>query len=201
MFMKNYLIILSILLFSFANGQIFVVANTSVSGQKFQLEVDENETLIFLKIKIFDSISTNKKFEKQMEKIRTKMLKFKKIDLKDEKQMKLLTKAKNLDEANSYYSEYNTQILKTQYPNFSETISLIKNKSKEELEKDMRSGSWITIDGTSVEIVVKGGNIDKEIWVHSPGKDSHPIINDLLQTSIKIFRTQNILPKGKRTVY
>ena len=75
-------------------------------------------------------------------------------------------------------------------------IDFANNEITEFFEK-MESKDRIFLDGTIVKInVCKNGN-GKTIWAHSAREKSHPEINNLLTSTLEIFRRKNLLSSEK----
>lgn len=191
------LIILFSILTNHLYAQIKIEANTSVSGQKFLIEINENSDKYFLILKIKDSISTSKRYEKEMERYLKKYFLLKDQSIKNDNVKLILEEMNTLIDKNTYYSTTKTEILKTEYYDFDALINLFKKESIAFFEKREQNKNRIVLDGTSVNIKVSNNGYTKTIWSHSPREKSHPEINNLITSTLEIFRNKKFLSEDK----
>lgn len=185
-----------IVAFASLHAQINIEATTSVSGQKFKIEISESPEKYFISLKLLDSIQRNKQFENEMEKYGGEYFALTNKSVKSDSVKSFLNRIEILTEKNSLYSIFTTEILKTDYKKFDHLINLFTTQNPEFFEK-MESKDRIFLDGTIVKInVCKNGN-GKTIWAHSPREKSHPEINNLLTSTLEIFRSKNLLSGEK----
>lgn len=193
-----FVFIFSIAIFSNLKAQISIEANTSVSCQKFKINIDENSQNYFITLKILDSISTNKEYENDMEKFRVEYFRLKNNSIKSDSVKSILNKINILTEKNTYYSTFKTEIIKNDYKDFDNLIKLFKSESSEFFEKREKNKNRIDLDGTIVKIDVNNYGKTKTIWSHSPREKSHPEINNLLTSTLDILRNKKILQNDKK---
>ena len=188
--------ILCVVLFSSLTAQINIEATTSVSGQKFKIDIKENQEKYFITLKILDSIQTNTEFEDEMEKYREKYFTLTNKSVKSDSVKSILNHMNILTEKNSSYSIFRTEIVKTDFKKFDQLIKLFKTENPDFFTKK-ENKNRIVLDGTLVKINVCSEGKIKTIWSHSPREKSHPEINNLLTSTFKIFRNKNILTAEK----
>ena len=186
-----------ILAFSSLRAQINIEATTGVSGQKFKIEIIENLEKYFITLKILDSIQRNKEFENEMEKYRGKYFALTTKSVKSDSVISIIDRMKILTEKNSSYSIFTTEIPKTDYKKFDHLIKLFNTENAEFFTK-RENKNRIVLDGILVKIDVYIEGRIKTIWSHSPREKSHPEINNLLTSTLEIFRNQNILSTEKK---
>lgn len=196
--MKNIFIIIAFILSSSLSAQIHIEANTSVSGQKFIIDIDDTALTYFLTLKIRDSISTSKKYEDEMNRYREKYFSLKDQSIKSDSVKMLIEQMKIFTEKNSYYSTIKTEISKTEYPVFDTLINLFKTGSIDFFEKNEQNKDRIVLDGTGVTITVNNKGKIKTIWAHSPRENSHPEISSLLTSTLEVLRNKKLLSADKR---
>ena len=194
---NNTFFIFLVLIFSNFNAQINIEANTSVSGQKFKIEIKQNSQKYFINLQILDSVSTNKNYENEMEMFRKEYFSLKDNSLKSDSVKTILDKMTILTEENSLYSTFKTEISKTDYGEYDNLVKLFYNENVEFFERRKENKNRIVFDGTSVKIIVTDGEKTKNIWTRSPNKNSHPEIRNLLTSTLEILRSKNILPIDK----
>jgi len=199
--MKNIFIIIAFILSSSLSAQIHIEANTSVSGQKFIIDIDDTALTYFLTLKIRDSISTSNEYEDEMSRYREKYSSLKDQSVKSDSVKMLLEEIKIFTEKNSHYSTIKTEISKTEYPFFDTLINLFKTESIDFFEKNEQNKDRIVLDGTGVKITVNNKGKIKNIWAHSPQKDSHPEISSLLTSTLEILRVEKLLSVDKRITF
>lgn len=196
----NFRIILCLFLFlSVSNlySQISIEANNSVSGRKFKIDIDENSQKYFITLKILDSVSTSKNYENKMEKYRKQYFSLKNKSIKSNSVKSISRKMEILNENNSYYSTFKTEIIKNKFEKFDSLVKLFKVENSDFFEKKEANKNRIVLDGTTVKIYVNNHGINKTIWSHSPREKSHPEINDLLTSTLDILRGKNIISNEK----
>lgn len=196
--MKIIFIIIAFILSSSLSAQIHIEANTSVSGQKFIIDIDDTALAYFLTLKIRDSISTSKKYEDEMNRYREKYFSLKDQSIKSDSVKMLIEEMKMFTEKNSYYSTIKTEISKTEYPVFDTLINLFKTGSIDFFEKNEQNKDRIVLDGTGVTITVNNKGEIKTIWAHSPRENSHPEISNLLTSTLEVLRNKKLLSADKR---
>ena len=188
--------ILCVVLFSSLTAQINIEATTSVSGQKFKIDIKENQEKYFITLKILDSIQTNTEFEDEMEKYRGKYFALTNKSVKSDSVKSIVNHMNILTEKNSSYSIFRTEIVKTDFKKFDQLIKLFKTENPDFFTKK-ENKNRIVLDGTLVKINVCSEGKIKTIWSRSPREKSHPEINNLLTSTFKIFRNKNILTAEK----
>jgi|GEM_PF-1633274 len=185
---KTILGIIALLFFYNLNAQISIAANTSVSGQKFKIDLKENSEKYFITLKILDSISRNNPYKKEMEKYRVDYFSLQDQSMNSDSVKALVQKMEILTEKNSLYSSFKTKIKKRDYPKFDALIKLFKTENAAFFEKRERNKNRIVLDGTLVKITVKNMGKTKTIWSDSPCEKTHPEINNLLTSTLHILR-------------
>ncbi|WP_139421003.1 hypothetical protein [Chryseobacterium mulctrae] len=108
--MKNIFIIIAFIISLNLTAQIHIEANTSVSGQKFIIDINDTSLTYFLTLKIRDSISTSKEYEDEMNRYREKYFSLKDQSIKNDSVKMLFEEMKIFTEKNSYYSTIKTEI-------------------------------------------------------------------------------------------
>ena len=196
-FSKVFFIFFS-LFFTSLNAQISIEANSSISRQKFKIDIEEDSKKYFITLKIQDSISSNKDFVNEMEKYRTEYFSLQDKSIKNDSIKLIKHKIDILLENNTYYSVFKNEILKNNYKDFDKLIQLFKSESSHFFEKKEENKNRIVVDGTAVKIQILK---DKIIWSQSPSEISHPEINKLLTSTLNIIREKKNLQLEKKHTF
>lgn len=183
---KSFLIVIIVLLFGVAKGQISIEGNNSTYGKKFNLFIEKGKSKYLLTLKIVDSISKSEKFKKEHEILFYEFIAVKDIGSKKDTLNILLNKSKKLQEKYSFYSTYKLKIDKNK--NLDSLVNLFMSKPKEDLERTLQNKHRIILDGTSFDIKVKTELETKHIYANNPDKSSHPEIIELITLAMKLFR-------------
>lgn len=194
---NNTFFIFLVLIFSNFNAQINIEARTSVTGQKFKIEINKNSEKYFINLQIRDSISKNKSFQNEMEILRKEYFAIEDASFTNDSVKAILNKMNILTEKNTLYSTFKTEISKKDYREYDNLVNLFYKENGEFFERRTENKNRVVFDGTSVKIIVTDGEKTKNIWSRSPTKNSHPEIRNLLTSTLEILRSKNILPIDK----
>lgn len=178
-------IFLFLFLAIFTKSQINISVKNNTHQNFFFIDITETKKHYILKLKIRDSISKIY-YEFSNENFSAELLNFKDKTIKNDSVISLLTKYKNLEEKNTYYSEFKTKVSKNRNQKFQNLIEIFKIYDKEYFERKIdKNKIRLIIHGTFVNIKIrKKNNTTEEIFVHGPFEVDYPEIRKLINMSL-----------------
>lgn len=198
------LVTISILFCLSIKAQIFIDASCSASGRKFNIEIKEDSTHYFVKLKIPDSVKKSRNYEQEMKIYQENFSKIKDFSVKNDSVIEVIQKMKILTEKNTIYSVYETVFMKEdgEFKKFGEFVKMFNTTSYlKHFERVEQNRNRVVFDGVFVKVTVINDKDIKTIWANSPSPKSHPEIYNLITSAVSILRDKGILSKNKICSY
>ncbi len=168
---------------------IDIEAHASINGMKLNIKVERDDEKIKVIYNKLDSIDS-KSSESDSKKLRL-LKKHTKAKSKSKKE-RIFNKLKALIEKYEIYKKDSLIFNSSENIQYSNLIDTIYKTDKKVLLRDMRSGFFVTLDGTLFKIrVIEKNEIIKDLYVHAPRSDSHPLINKLICETLDLYRINN----------
>ena len=167
---------------------IDIEAHASINGMKLNIKIERDNEEIKIFYNKLDSIDS-KSSESDSKRIRL-FKKYTKAKSKSKKE-RTLNKLKELNKKFEIYKNDSLVFNISENTQYLSLIDSIYKTDKKVLLRDMRSGHFITLDGTSFKIrVIEENDTIKNLHVHAPRSDSHPLLNKLICETLDLYRVR-----------
>jgi hypothetical protein len=196
--MKNFPLLFLLLLLAFnelfsqdlPGKRIIAEAVTSVNGQAFFLETICDEDVIKIRIKVRDSILTEKLLSDSTYKGSIHYIqKLRGFDVANDTLKYHLAKMESARIANSVYSADSVNISSGQFPTYGKLLRKLFGSSPVALDSRESNTNRIVLDGTSIAFTLyQNDSVQIVAHAQSPTKASHPLLFDYINATLGIYR-------------
>ncbi|AFL86079.1 hypothetical protein Belba_3582 [Belliella baltica DSM 15883] len=196
--MKYLILCFSFFIFLSNNSfaQIKIEVNKSgMMGGTFFINIEENESSLLVHLRIKEELKNTTEYQEQMKPLTGKFLELMEIYPRTSDSIKvMIKKIELLREEFTLYSDYRLNVSSTEHSDYFNVIHEITHRSIESLERKEQNKNRIVLDGHFVSVEVFKEDFQKEILVHSPREKSHPEIYALINSTLNIFRENELIP-------
>lgn len=168
---------------------IEIDAHASINRMKLNIMIeryDENIKVFYNKLDSIDpqsSESDSKRIQLHKKYAKAKS---------NSKKERIINRLKTLSEKYEIYKKDTLIINVSENIQYSNLLDTIYKTDKNVLIRDRRRGSLIILDGTSFKIrVLENNKVLKDLYIHAPRSDSHPLIYKLISETLDIYRINN----------
>lgn len=169
---------------------IVITATTSVSGEKFLININKNKRDLKILYSIRDSVAFTSLEQNKYHQLYkdTLLILFSNLNQNKKTFKFYMDKMDSLYELYTYYSK-DSIILKPKknriYSNFLKEIFLTPT---EMLENKEANKNRITVDGTSCKFHLISSGQNRIVYAHSPRIKSHPLLYQLISETLALYR-------------
>lgn len=166
---------------------ILVSARASISGSDFRVELTRYADSVHLRYGRLDSVQHT--LFRQNPLFTAYVSALENGPLASEERTNIARQIMDLEKQYKVYRWDSLRVATSNHQPFLQMLDSVYVSSAAQLQRAAANRNRIVLDGNVVHVVVKGGNqTEKDLYVQSPGRASHPQLYRLLHEALQLYR-------------
>lgn len=167
---------------------LYIKAEQHVSGQAFDIGINDMGKQIKLLYKVKDSISILAENDPALTAYRKKAMALTHFSPQNDTLIDLLQKIDSVRQQFIYYSIDSIMIHKKDNLSYTKLLATLLHTSTDSLAQKAQNGNRIVLDGTSFTFLLQQNGRTEKVTVRSPTATSHPMLHDILKNTFALYR-------------
>jgi hypothetical protein len=173
---------------SIKERSIEIFASASIDGTKYQIKITTGIDSIKIRYKIRDSTSTSLDSDKEFNAHRNYLLSLKNIDFHNDTVVNKLNILESIAEKYTFYSKDSIEVSNSDNESYLNLINEVFDSPTDSLNNKIQNKNRIVFDGIQMTFILREKGNQREVHAHSPTAKSHPLLYELIDSSINIYR-------------